>query len=154
MRLRLLGLVVLPLALAACKDSTAPVGTPIDCSTLATSIATTNDLTTTGTGLRYRDQVVGTGATVSSGSIVAVHYSGCLTNGTVFDDNLDVDPAFVFRAGAGAVIPGFDEGVVGMRVGGRRQLVIPPSLGYGSTAYGPIPANSALVFTVIALAVQ
>jgi FKBP-type peptidyl-prolyl cis-trans isomerase FkpA len=155
LRFRLLGLVVLPLALAACNDSpAAPVGTPIDCKTLATSLETATGLTTTASGLRYRDQVVGTGTTVAFGNFVAVHYAGCLTNGTVFDQNLDVDPALVFQLGAGGIIEGFDEGVRGMRVGGTRQLVIPASLAYGASGYGPIPANATIVFTVMLVAAQ
>lgn len=158
---RLLAFIALPLALAGCTDTpTRPVGTPIDCSTLATSLATTTDLTTTASGLRYRDQVVGTGLAAAAGNLVALHYAGCLTSGAVFDQNLDVDQALVFQVGAGGIIAGFDEGVRGMKVGGTRQLVIPPSLGYGSTAVTAsdgrviIPANSTIVFTVVLVAVK
>ena len=84
-----------------------------------------------------------------------MHYSGCLTSGLKFDESANIDPPYIFIVGgAQRPIAGFDEGVVGMKVGGRRQLVIPPSLGYGATANGPIPANSTLVFTVDAIDAQ
>ncbi len=100
----------------------------------------------TATGLYYRDIVVGAGALVptTSGASVTTTYAGYLRNGTQFDaGNL---PAFT--TGSGQVIAGFDEGVRGMRVGGQRQLIIPPSLGYGSEAQGSIPANSILIFLI------
>lgn len=100
----------------------------------------------TASGLYYRDIVVGAGAQVptTSGARVTTSYAGYLRNGTEFDSG-DL-PAFT--TGTGAVIDGFDEGVRGMRVGGRRQLIIPPSLGYGSRASGSIPANSILIFVI------
>jgi peptidylprolyl isomerase len=149
-----------PFVFAGCLDGTEtePIARiPIDCETLATSlVASEPTLTTTTSGLKYRDQVVGTGTTVTAGRGVAVRYSGCLTNGTKFDeaDNTESPLVFTVNATPKQVIAGFDEGVIGMKVGGRRQLVIPPSLGYGATANGPIPANSTLVFTVDAVAAQ
>jgi peptidylprolyl isomerase len=158
MRLRLLAPAAL-LSFAGCLGDTTTGPTaeriPIDCATLATSLAASEaSLTTTSTGLKFRDQAVGTGATVTSGQTVAVHYSGCLVNGTKFDENTNVDPPLVFRLGASQVIAGFDQGIVGMKIGGRRQLVIPPALGYGGTQNGAIPPNSTLVFTVDAVAAQ
>jgi FKBP-type peptidyl-prolyl cis-trans isomerase len=94
------------------------------------------------------DLVVGTGAAVVSGDTVTVTYVGTLTNGTQFDAG-----TFTFRVGAGAVIKGWDQGLVGMRVGGKRRLTIPPSLGYGSAAQGSIPANSTLKFDITLLAI-
>ena len=103
------------------------------------------------------DVTVGTGATASAGNTVRVSYTGWLydsakTNGkgTQFDTN----NSFPFVLGAGQVIKGWDQGVVGMRVGGTRRLTIPPELGYGSAANGPIPANSSLVFDITLLGVQ
>lgn len=106
------------------------------------------------------DLVVGTGVEATNGRRVTVNYTGWLysstatdNKGTQFDSSIGRTP-FAFTLGGGQVIAGWDRGVVGMRVGGRRRLVIPPSLGYGSSANGPIPANSTLVFDVELLAVQ
>src|SRR5688572_4522347 len=79
---------------------------------------------------------------------ISIHYVGTLPDGTQFDANSASDPPYEFRLGAGEVVPGFEEAVTGMKVGGKRQVVIPPALGYGAQANGPIPANSALVFTI------
>jgi peptidylprolyl isomerase len=115
---------------------------------------------TTASGLQYQDEVVGTGTTAKTGQNVSVNYIGKLTNGTTFDSNTDpafghVQP-FTFTLGAGQVIKGWDEGVAGMRVGGKRKLVIPANLAYGSQEVGGgvIPANSTLVFEVELLGVQ
>ena len=94
------------------------------------------------------DLVVGTGATAATADTVTVNYVGTLTNGTKFDSSYDRNQPFTFVLGAGQVIAGWDQGIPGMKVGGRRRLTIPPSLGYGNVAYGPIPANSTLIFEV------
>jgi peptidylprolyl isomerase len=107
------------------------------------------------TQLMMADQKVGTGAVAEAGDQVTVSYVGMLTDGTVFDASANHAPgSFTFTLGAGQVIKGWDEGVVGMKVGGERELVIPASLGYGAQAVGPIPANSTLVFQVQLLNVQ
>ena len=98
--------------------------------------------------LGIEDLVVGTGATVVSADTVTVTYVGTLTNGTQFDAG-----TFTFRVGAGSVIKGWDQGLVGMRVGGKRRLTIPPNLAYGSQATGSIPANSTLKFDIILLSI-
>lgn len=103
--------------------------------------------------LQTQDLVVGTGATAASGDTVTVHYVGALTNGTRFDSSYDRNQPFSFRIGAGQVIPGFEQGVTGMRVGGKRRITIPPSLGYGGQAVGSIPANSTLIFEVDLLSI-
>lgn len=103
--------------------------------------------TQTATGLYYRDLVVGEGATVTAGQTVDVYYDGRLTDGTKFDATKIGSP-FTFQAGMGKVIAGWDEGVVGMKIGGKRQLIIPPALGYGPSGVGPIPPNAILYFTV------
>ena len=108
---------------------------------LAASTRTTN-------GAYYRDIVVGTGAVVASGQDISIRYTGWLSNGAQFETNLTNSSPLKFKLGVGEVIDGFDEGLVGIRVGGKRQLIIPPSLGYGPYNYGPIPGNSILVFTV------
>jgi FKBP-type peptidyl-prolyl cis-trans isomerase len=105
--------------------------------------------TTTASGLQYWDIVVGTGATAASGNSVKVHYSGFLTSGQKFDSSRDRGEPFSFPLGAGQVIKGWDEGVAGMKVGGQRQLRIPPQLGYGAAgAGGAIPPNATLIFDV------
>lgn len=110
----------------------------------------------TSSGLSYWDIRVGTGETAKQGSRVRVHYTGWLTNGKKFDSSVDVGTPFDFRIGNGEVIKGWEEGVSGMRVGGKRQLRIPPALGYGAdgTPGGPIPANATLIFDIQLLQVQ
>lgn len=103
---------------------------------------------TTGGTLEVADLVIGTGATAAAGDGVTVHYVGTFTNGTVFDSSYSRGTPLSFRLGAGQVIPGFEQGIVGMRVGGKRRLTIPPSLAYGSAGQGPIPPNTTIVFEV------
>ena len=105
-------------------------------------------MTTTPSGLQYRDDKVGDGQEAKAGDHVSVHYTGTLTDGKKFDSSRDRGQPFQFALGAGQVIRGWDEGVAGMKVGGRRTLVIPPGLGYGARPVGPIPPNSTLVFDV------
>jgi peptidylprolyl isomerase len=109
---------------------------------------------TTESGLRYEDIVVGAGPSPQSGQEVTVHYTGTLEDGTKFDSSLDRGQPFKFKIGVGQVIKGWDEGVMTMKVGGKRKLVIPPQLGYGRRGVGPIPPNSTLVFEVELLDVQ
>jgi FKBP-type peptidyl-prolyl cis-trans isomerase len=104
--------------------------------------------------LQSTDETVGTGAQAVAGKKVTVNYSGTLTNGTKFDSSYDRNQPFSFTLGAGEVIKGWDQGVAGMKVGGKRKLVIPASLGYGAQANGSIPANSTLVFEVELLGVE
>jgi FKBP-type peptidyl-prolyl cis-trans isomerase FkpA len=110
---------------------------------------------TTPSGLVYEDLVTGNGAVAAPGQTVTVHYTGWLTDDTKFDSSRDRNEPFVFPLGAGSVIPGWDEGVTGMKVGGRRKLTIPPQLGYGAHgAGGVIPPNATLVFEVELLDVK
>jgi FKBP-type peptidyl-prolyl cis-trans isomerase len=105
--------------------------------------------------IQSTDEVVGTGAEAVSGKTVSVLYTGTLTDGTKFDSTADHgNQPFSFTLGGGQVIQGWDQGVVGMKVGGKRKLVIPPSMGYGDQAMSTIPANSTLVFEIELLDVK
>jgi FKBP-type peptidyl-prolyl cis-trans isomerase len=107
------------------------------------------DEVTTPSGLKYTDEVVGNGTEAQAGKTAVVHYTGWLTDGKKFDSSKDRGQPFSFPLGGGRVIKGWDEGVVGMKVGGKRKLVIPPNLGYGAQgAGGVIPPNATLVFEV------
>lgn len=100
--------------------------------------------------LQIEDMVVGTGASPTKGQTVVVHYTGWLTNGKKFDSSVDRGTPFEFKIGHGDVIQGWDQGVLTMKIGGKRKLTIPPELAYGSRDVGGglIPANSTLVFEV------
>lgn len=111
--------------------------------------------TTTPSGLKYVDTIVGTGASPTPGRTVTVHYTGMLTNGAKFDSSVDRNRPFSFRIGQGAVIKGWDEGVMTMKVGGKRRLTIPPNLAYGPAGQPPaIPPNATLIFDVELLDVK
>lgn len=104
---------------------------------------------TTDSGLKYEDISEGDGATAETGQTVSVHYTGWLENGSKFDSSKDRNEPFNFRLGGGMVIKGWDEGVAGMKVGGKRKLTLPPELGYGARgAGGVIPPNATLIFEV------
>lgn len=114
-----------------------------------------NAMTKTATGLAYKDTKVGTGPVAKAGQTATVQYTGWLPDGTKFDSSRDRKEPFQFPLGAHRVIPGWDEGVAGMHVGGRRLLVVPPDLGYGAAgAGGVIPPNATLVFDVELLGVK
>jgi peptidylprolyl isomerase len=110
---------------------------------------------TTASGLKYIDYKVGTGASPSPGKQVTVHYTGTLENGKKFDSSVDRGQPFTFAIGTGGVIKGWDEGVMTMKVGGKRKLIIPANLGYGARGAGAdIPPNSTLLFDVELLDVK
>ncbi len=112
-------------------------------------------LTRTASGLQYQDVAVGNGDEAGEGKVAVVHYTGWLTDGTKFDSSRDRGEPFSFPGGGGQVIAGWDEGVAGMKVGGRRKLVIPASLGYGEMGAPPvIPPGATLVFDVELLEVK
>jgi FKBP-type peptidyl-prolyl cis-trans isomerase len=94
------------------------------------------------------ETTVGSGPVAVAGDVVTVHYVGSLTSGTQFDNSYTTNRPITFQLGAGQVIPGFEPGVVGMRVGGKRRVTVPPSLAYGSQGNGPIPPNATLVFDI------
>jgi FKBP-type peptidyl-prolyl cis-trans isomerase len=166
MRFRLLSAALLAVSLStACMSSTEPVVVPtIETTGFAPALGV--DLaasTKTASGLYYRDIQVGAGTTpLFTGQTVGVTYTGSLPNGTVFDywPRAASDTAFTFKLGAGQVIAGWDEGLVGMRVGGKRQLIVPSNLAYGATEFRNqagtivIPRYSILVFTVTAVSAQ
>lgn len=127
----------------ASQSATQPANTKMDDKTIQTD------------KLIIEDQVVGTGAEAVAGKNVTVNYTGTLTNGTKFDSSFDHGQPFTFNLGAGQVIAGWDQGVAGMKIGGKRKLTIPPSLGYGSAgAAGVIPPNATLIFVVELLKVE
>ncbi|MDI3465453.1 MAG: Peptidylprolyl isomerase, FKBP-type [Nitrospira sp.] len=122
---------------------------------LGGSMAESKQEVITPSGLKYIDQEVGTGDVAVAGKTASVHYTGWLENGKKFDSSVDRGQPFSFPLGAGRVIKGWDEGVQGMKVGGKRKLTIPSDLGYGSRgAGGVIPSNATLIFDVELLGVR
>jgi FKBP-type peptidyl-prolyl cis-trans isomerase len=112
-------------------------------------------MVTTPSGLKYEELKEGTGAAAKAGDTVEVHYTGWLTNGKKFDSSLDRNRPFSFKLGAGQVIQGWDEGVAGIKEGGKRKLTIPSELGYGKRGAGSdIPPNSELIFEVELLKIK
>jgi len=112
-------------------------------------VTSKEDVKTTESGLRYVEVEEGEGEVPQSGQTVVVHYTGSLADGTKFDSSRDRDRPFSFKLGQGQVIQGWEEGIATMQVGGRRQLIIPPELGYGQRgAGGVIPPNATLIFDV------
>ncbi|MBX3146782.1 MAG: FKBP-type peptidyl-prolyl cis-trans isomerase [Gemmatimonadales bacterium] len=155
MRIPTIAIAAAMLAAACAKEGATPMTAAIDSTTFAPALQVDlSQATKTGSGLYYRDLVVGSGPEVEAGQTVAVHYAGFLTDGTSFDANQPGKEPFTFQPGTGQVIAGWDEGVVGMRVGGKRQLILPPDLGYGARGIGPIPGNAILVFTVDVVAIR
>ena len=109
----------------------------------------------TKSGLKYIDQKLGKGEVAKAGDVVEVHYTGRLTDGKKFDSSLDRNEPFKFKLGAGMVIKGWDEGIQGMRVGGKRKLIIPPDLAYGKRGAGnAIPPDAELTFEVELLKIK
>jgi peptidylprolyl isomerase len=109
---------------------------------------------TTASGLRYIDEVVGTGDSPTTGKNVTVHYTGILENGTKFDSSVDKGQPYTFRIGTGTVIKGWDEGLMTMKVGGKRRLIVPAKLAYGAAGRPGIPPNATLIFDVELLGVN
>lgn len=124
-------------------------------SPFAASMLLTNQAASVASAqLVIQDEAIGTGAEALPGDVLVVNYTGKLQNGTVFDSSLSSGRTpFQFVLGAGQVIPGWEQGIAGMKVGGKRLLIVPPELAYGADAYGPIPSNSTLVFEISLLSV-
>ena len=113
-----------------------------------------NNIMSQESQLLAKDEVIGMGEIATVGSRVVVHYTGKFADGNVFDSSVSRNEPFQFVLGSGQVIKGWDDGIVGMRVGGKRLLQIPPELGYGANDYGPIPGGSTLYFEVELLKVE
>jgi FKBP-type peptidyl-prolyl cis-trans isomerase len=114
----------------------------------ATPAAQNQNNTNMDNELKIEDVKTGTGPAAKTGDRVTVHYTGTFADGRKFDSSLDRGEPFAFTIGAGGVIEGWEQGVVGMQAGGTRKLIIPPALGYGPNDYGPIPGGSTLYFTI------
>ena len=122
---------------------------------LLITVSCSKEKQTMSNGLVIEDIKIGEGQEVEKFNIVTVNYTGLLENGTKFDSSLNPGRTpFRFTVGAGQVIKGWDEGLMGMKVGGKRKLTIPPELGYGSRDNGPIPANSTLIFEIDLLGIE
>ena len=122
---------------------------------LLITVSCSKEKQTMSNGLVIEDIKIGEGQEVEKFNIVTVNYTGLLENGTKFDSSLNPGRTpFRFTVGAGQVIKGWDEGLIGMKVGGKRKLTIPPELGYGSRDNGPIPANSTLIFEIDLLGIE
>lgn len=144
-------------AIAAQLTQTPPAPTTVteNNTLIASNTMSDANVVTTPSGLKYVELKEGTGATPQPGQTVEVHYVGTLEDGTKFDSSRDRGQPFSFKIGVGQVIKGWDEGLSTMKVGGRRQLIIPPELGYGSRgAGGVIPPNAILHFDVELLGVK
>jgi FKBP-type peptidyl-prolyl cis-trans isomerase len=154
---------IVPIALAAAflmfgcvletvdKDGNVITPTPTDNSVVSTDV---QGVSSQSDQLNTEDTVVGTGAEAKSGDTVSVHYVGTLLDGTKFDSSVDRGQPFEFTIGQNSVIQGWEQGIPGMKVGGKRTLTIPPSLGYGEQVAGSIPANSTLIFEVELLGIK
>lgn len=140
-------LLLLPALIAACDNAPTNDDLPPENIPEPRVIAEA-DYTVTDTGLKYYDITVGTGSEAQNGDRVSVHYHGWLTNNQLFDSSYLRQEPFIFILGDGFVIPGWDEGILGMKVGGERQLVIPPDLAYGAAGRGNIPPNATIIFEV------
>src|SRR5262245_59526298 len=154
-RTMLMLVAALCVAAVGCKSTQQTSSTSSQSTSMAAGGTTTEAKAATGgkvhklaSGLQYEDLVVGSGTMAEPGMHVSVHYTGWLTNGTEFDSSRNTGQPLKFQLGTKSVIAGWDEGIKGMRIGGKRKLTIPPDMGYGKEGYGPIPPNATLLFDV------
>jgi peptidylprolyl isomerase len=142
-------------AIAACgSDSPTEVPPAQDIATVTFASSLGINLSTftkTSYGLYYKDLTVGSGASIATGDSLFVHYFGYFPTGILFDSNPTTAAPFGFKVGNGGVIAAWDSTATGMKIGGQREIIVPPNLGYGATAHGSIPANSILVFIITAV---
>ena len=154
-----LGLLVIRSASAFAEDTTASASANAPAAVVTSSTVTAapaaGDVVTSG-ALKYQDLKLGTGAVATRGKNVSIHYRGTSTDGKLVDDSRIkfVPTPFNFVLGTNSLIPGMEEGIEGMKVGGVRRITIPPELGYGNRALGDLPANSTLIFEVELVAMQ
>ena len=150
-RLHLLACAAL-LSVACSKDDTPPAdqaaSPPPAAGTPAVTAVDTTGMTRLPSGLMYKDLAPGSGEAAHSGQTVGVHYVGTLMDGREFDANRAGEPPMEFQLGAHRMIDGFDQAVTGMKVGGKRMVVMPPALAYGANGNGPIPPNATIAFTI------
>ena len=150
-----IGLTVPLVACGGGGEEASPTPTPSATQVQGGPPAVSGTPTVTASGLQIIDIKVGTGASPQTGQTVEVNYTGWLADGTKFDSSLDRGQTFSFVIGTGQVIPGWDEGVASMKVGGQRRLIIPPELAYGASGNPPrIPANAQLIFDVELLSIK
>ena len=161
MRLRRFAVALLPIAFAACLEGTTPTNpfpnVPIEEITFAAGLEVNlAQSTKTESGLYFRDITLGTGATATGTSTISVYYSAYFPNGQKFDEIISPSQPLVRTLGATPpqLIEGWEEGIVGMKVDGERQLIVPPELAYGSQGYLQVPPNAVLVFNVKLINVQ
>ena len=155
MRILAMAATALLAAIVGCGSEAGPTDPDITGITFAPSLnVDLAQMTKTSQGVYFRDLLAGSGGVVQGSSRIRAHYRGWLPSGSEFDANQPPAIPLEVTLGQGALIAGWEIGVPGMKVGGTRQLVIPPSLGYGSAGQGPIPPNSYLVFTVNMVSIQ
>ena len=144
--------ILLALSLAGCNQAITETVTVTDPALVSYASSLAIDLTTftkTSTGLYYKDVPAGTGTAADSGNTVTVDYTGRFTSGNLFDSSRgSANQTFSFLLGGGTVIAAWDQGIKGMRIGGKRRLIVPPSLGYGAVGSGAIPPNTILIFDI------